>query len=44
MTLTEKSIKEFEQLADKNKKEIENLMNTIINENIESLRELVNHD
>ncbi|MBZ4647535.1 MAG: hypothetical protein JG777_3024 [Clostridia bacterium] len=44
MTLTEKSIKEFEQLTEENKKEIENLMDIIIDENKEALKELAKQD
>lgn len=40
MTLTEKLLKEFEQLNEEKKKEIENLMDTVINENKEALEEL----
>jgi len=40
ITLTEKPKEEFEQLTEENKKEIENLMDTIIDENKETLEEL----
>ncbi|UWV48042.1 hypothetical protein N1236_05910 [Acetivibrio thermocellus] len=40
MAFTEKSKKEFVQLSDENKEEIENLMYTVIKENKEALEEL----
>jgi hypothetical protein len=39
-----KSKAEIEQSAEKNKKEIENLMDTVIDENMEALRELAKQD
>jgi hypothetical protein len=44
ITLMKKSKAIIEQSAENNQKEIENLMDIIINENIEALRELAKQD
>jgi len=44
MTLAKKSKGEFEQLTVENKKEIENLMDIVINENKEALERLAKQD
>lgn len=44
ITLMKKSKTEIEQSAENNKKEIENLMDAVINENIEAFKELAKQD
>lgn len=44
ITLMKKSKKEIEQSTENNQKEIENLMDAVINENIEAFKELAKQD
>ena len=44
ITLMKKSKKEIEQSTENNQKEIENLMDAVINENIEAFKKLAKQD